>query len=166
MIPRGSNRGSTRRGSHVIDSLRNGALGISRLAPFASRDFRHNDRDNIDEEEGDNRSDKSESAMSMSSSSDNDDGMENGDSKRRQSRNGGGLTQSMAKMNQDGDKAARRSKYIMMGVLLVIGIVVLTVTAVMVNREDYQEFVNGVSYCYCYGFLSCVNASANYTQYL
>jgi hypothetical protein len=138
MIPRGSNR----RGSHVIDTLRNSALGISRLAPFASRDFRTNDRDgNIDEEGEDDRSHKSDSAMSMSSSS-SGDGMV--DSKRRQSRVGS-LTQSMVKLNQDGDKAARRSKYIIMGVLLVIGVIVLILTSVMLNQEEYKDFVNGVS---------------------
>jgi hypothetical protein len=154
MIPRGSNRGN-RRGSHVIeslrnsiviDSLRNGALGISRLAPFASRDFRTNDRDDIDEEgEGESRSAKSLSARSMSSSSANDDGMEDISSKRRQSKGLGLLTQSMVKLNHDGDKAARRSKFIMMGILLVIFIVVITLTSVMLKQEEHEQFVNGVS---------------------
>jgi hypothetical protein len=156
MIP----RDSIRRGSHVIDALRSGALGISRLAPFASRDFRANDRDsNIEEEEGEESHsvlNKSDSAMSMSSSSSGEDLMN--DSKRRQSKVLGGVSQSMMKLNKDGDKAARRSKYIIMGVLLVIGSVVLILTSVMLNQEKYNDFVNGVS-CYFFLYSFCGVAS-------
>jgi hypothetical protein len=160
MIPRGSNR----RGSHVIDTLRNSALGISRLSPFASRDFRANDRDgNIDEEGEDNPSHKSDSAMSMSSSSSGHDSMV--DSKRRQSR-AGGLTQSMVNLHLDGDKAARRSKYIIMGVLLVIALIILILTSVMLNQEEYKDFVNGVSYSVAIAsFLSPCCGKANLSSH-
>ncbi|CAB9499837.1 Receptor-type guanylate cyclase gcy [Seminavis robusta] len=137
---------SIRRGSHVIrNSIRNSALG--RALPFGSKEMRTNDQmAEVGEESGDDSDEDSFQSMSSSSGGGDDDFM--GTSGRRQSRHmstmgTSGLSKSMVKLHNEGDKAVQRSKYIIMLVLLAICSVVVGMTYVFLAQERELDFSFG-----------------------